>query len=99
MPESYRKFHGTCFRHAIIYWLQFRPQFTTNTQVNRGISPQRVRNFGLAVGALSYAGEFNIMAVADRDICPDLDTFVTSARNELEALSATCASRSRLAVG
>jgi hypothetical protein len=58
-----------------------------------------IAKVSLAVGALSYAGEFNIMAVADRDICPDLDTFVTSARNELEALSATCASRSRLAVG
>jgi hypothetical protein len=58
-----------------------------------------IAKVSLAVGALSYAGEFNIMAVADRDICPDLDTFVTSAHNELEPLAATCASRSRLAVG
>jgi hypothetical protein len=58
-----------------------------------------IARVSLAVGALSYAGEFNIMAVADRDICTDLDVFVASARNELEALAATCAMRPRLAVG
>jgi diacylglycerol O-acyltransferase / wax synthase len=58
-----------------------------------------IAKVSLAVGALSYAGQFNIMAVADRDICPDLDVFVASAHNELDALAATCASRSRFAVG
>ncbi len=47
----------------------------------------------LAVGALSYAGQFNIMVVADRVICPDLDVFAASAQSELQALAATCASR------
>jgi diacylglycerol O-acyltransferase / wax synthase len=47
----------------------------------------------LAVGALSYAGQFNIMVVADRVICPDLDVFAASAQNELQALAATCDSR------
>jgi diacylglycerol O-acyltransferase len=58
-----------------------------------------IARVSLAVGGLSYAGEFNIMAVADRGICPDLDVFVASARNELDALAATCATGSRLAVG
>jgi diacylglycerol O-acyltransferase / wax synthase len=43
----------------------------------------------LSVGALSYAGQFNIMAVADRAACPDLDVFAGSARAELRALTAT----------
>jgi diacylglycerol O-acyltransferase len=47
----------------------------------------------LAVGALSYAGQFNIMVVADRVICPDLDVFAARAQNELQALAATCDSR------
>ncbi len=47
----------------------------------------------LAVGALSYAGQFNIMVVADRVICPDLDVFAAGAQNELQALAATLASR------
>ena len=42
----------------------------------------------LGVGALSYAGQFNIMAVADQDACPDLDVFTASAKDELRALAA-----------
>jgi diacylglycerol O-acyltransferase len=42
----------------------------------------------LGVGALSYAGQFNIMAVADQDACPDLDVFAASAQDELAALAA-----------
>jgi len=42
----------------------------------------------LGVGALSYAGQFNIMAVADHDTCPDLDVFAAAARDELRALAA-----------
>jgi len=41
----------------------------------------------LGIGALSYAEQFNIMAVADRDACPDLDVFAKSARDELRALT------------
>ena len=42
----------------------------------------------LGVGALSYAGQFNIMAIADQDACPDLDVFAASAQDELRALAA-----------
>lgn len=45
----------------------------------------------LGVGAISYAGQFNIAAVADRDACPDIDVFVAGVRNELRALSASLA--------
>ena len=43
----------------------------------------------LGVSALSYAGQFNIMAVADQDACPDLDVFAATARDELQALAAS----------
>jgi diacylglycerol O-acyltransferase / wax synthase len=42
----------------------------------------------LAVGALSYAGGFDIMAVADRDAYPDLKVFTRGTEAELAALSA-----------
>jgi diacylglycerol O-acyltransferase / wax synthase len=42
----------------------------------------------LGVGALSYAGQFNIMAVADQDTCPDLRVFAATAEGELRALAA-----------
>ena len=41
----------------------------------------------LAVGALSYAGQLSIMAVADADACPDLDVFMAAAEAELHALA------------
>jgi diacylglycerol O-acyltransferase / wax synthase len=40
----------------------------------------------LGVGALSYAGQFNIMAVADKDAYPDIDVFAASAREDLRLL-------------
>jgi WS/DGAT/MGAT family acyltransferase len=40
----------------------------------------------LGVGALSYAGQFNITVVADRDAVPDLDAFTEAARAGLRAL-------------
>lgn len=49
----------------------------------------------LGVGALSYAGQFNIMAVADQDTCPDLDLFAAVARDELRALAAATGGRQR----
>jgi hypothetical protein len=42
----------------------------------------------LGVGAISYAGQFAIAAVADRDSVPDLETFARGAREELSALAA-----------
>jgi diacylglycerol O-acyltransferase / wax synthase len=46
-----------------------------------------IAKVSLGVGGLSYAGQFNIMAVADRKTCPDLEVFATSARSELQALA------------
>jgi diacylglycerol O-acyltransferase / wax synthase len=43
----------------------------------------------LGVAALSYAGTFNIMVVADADAYPDLDVFAAGVRDELAALAAT----------
>lgn len=40
----------------------------------------------LTVGAMSYAGRFSMMVVADRDAYPDLDIFTTGMRAELAAL-------------
>jgi hypothetical protein len=42
----------------------------------------------LGVGALSYDGRFNVAMVADRETYPDLDVFVTGAREALRALAA-----------
>jgi diacylglycerol O-acyltransferase / wax synthase len=44
-------------------------------------------NLTVGVGALSYAGQFNITAVADRDACPDLEVFVRGMRRSLDALA------------
>jgi diacylglycerol O-acyltransferase len=45
----------------------------------------------LGVGALSYAGQFNVMAVADADAYPDIDVFAASMRDELRALAESIA--------
>jgi diacylglycerol O-acyltransferase len=45
-----------------------------------------IANEPLGVGALSYAGAFNIGVVADRDAYPDLDVFVAGARQQLDRL-------------
>lgn len=45
-----------------------------------------IANEPLGVGALSYAGAFNIGVAADRDAYPDLGVFVAGAREELETL-------------
>lgn len=42
----------------------------------------------LGVGALSYAGGFGLMAVADGDAYPDLGVFAAGLRDELRALEA-----------
>ena len=42
----------------------------------------------LAVAAMSYAGQFNITVIADRDAYPDLDIFVAGVQDELRALAA-----------
>lgn len=42
-----------------------------------------IGNVTVGVGALSYAGQFNITVVTDRDAVPDADVFVTAAESEL----------------
>jgi diacylglycerol O-acyltransferase len=44
-------------------------------------------NVSLGVGALSYAGQFNLTAVADRELCPDLEVFVHGVGRSLDALA------------
>jgi diacylglycerol O-acyltransferase / wax synthase len=44
-------------------------------------------NFTLAVAVLSYAGQLNLTAVADRDTCPDVEVFTQGVRSALEDLS------------
>lgn len=44
-------------------------------------------NISIGVGALSYAGQFNLTVVADRDLCPDLGVFVAGVQRSLEALN------------
>jgi hypothetical protein len=43
-------------------------------------------NISIGVGALSYAGQFNLTVVADRDLCPDLVVFVAGVQRSLETL-------------
>jgi diacylglycerol O-acyltransferase len=45
-----------------------------------------IGSVSLGVGALSYAGTFDIGVVADQDAYPDLDVFAAGAREELHAL-------------
>ena len=45
-----------------------------------------VGNVSLGVGALSYAGQFNVTVVADRDSYPDLDVFTIGVENGLRDL-------------
>jgi len=50
-----------------------------------------IGNVALGVGALSYAGTFNIGVVADQDAYPDIDALAASVRDELDALAASTA--------
>lgn len=45
-------------------------------------------NISIGVGAISYADEFNLTVVADRELCPDLDVFTDGLTASLEALVA-----------
>jgi WS/DGAT/MGAT family acyltransferase len=48
-----------------------------------------IGNVTLGVGALSYAGQLTITAVADHDACPDVEVFADGVRDVLRSL--TCA--------
>jgi WS/DGAT/MGAT family acyltransferase len=43
-------------------------------------------NLTLTVGVLSYAGQLNLTAVADRDACPDIEVFAQGVRSALDDL-------------
>lgn len=47
----------------------------------------------LGVGALSYAGQFNVTAIGDGDGYPDLEVFAAGFRDELQALAASIGAR------
>ena len=44
-------------------------------------------NLTLVVAVLSYAGQLNLTAVADRDCCPDLELFTQGVRTALDELA------------
>lgn len=44
-------------------------------------------NLTLVVAALSYAGEFNLTAVGDREGCPDVEVFADGVRRALDGLA------------
>jgi hypothetical protein len=48
-------------------------------------------NISIGVGALSYAGQFNITVVADRELCPDLEVFAAGLHRSLERLERSAA--------
>jgi diacylglycerol O-acyltransferase / wax synthase len=50
---------------------------------------QLIGTVTLAVGAMSYTDQINIMTVADRDTYPDLDMFVAGLSEDLRTLRAT----------
>jgi diacylglycerol O-acyltransferase / wax synthase len=55
-------------------------------------------NLTLGIGALSYTDQSNITAVADRDACPDVNTFATGVQNTLDTLATSTAARSVVAM-
>ena len=48
-------------------------------------------NMTLGVGVMSYAGQLNLTAVADRDGCPDVEVFADGVRRTLEELARSVA--------
>lgn len=48
---------------------------------------QLIGNVSIGIAAMSYAGQFNLMAVADGDAYPDIDVFANGVENELHALA------------
>jgi hypothetical protein len=44
-------------------------------------------NLTLVVAALSYAGQLNLTAAADRDSCPDVEVFTHGVRAALDDLA------------
>jgi len=55
-------------------------------------------NVTIGVGALSYAGQFNVTVVADRERCPDLERFIEGVRGSLEVLEESASREPEIAV-
>jgi WS/DGAT/MGAT family acyltransferase len=51
-------------------------------------------NVSLGIGALSYSGQFDITAVADRKTCSDVGVFAEGVHNSLDALARSVLGRS-----
>lgn len=48
-------------------------------------------NVSIGVGAMSYADQFNMTVVVDRELCPDIATFVDGMKSSLQALNVNVA--------
>jgi diacylglycerol O-acyltransferase len=48
-------------------------------------------NLTLVVAAMSYDGQLNLTAVADRDGCPDVAVFAQGVRSSLDELAGSVA--------
>jgi diacylglycerol O-acyltransferase len=103
-PSLGTVFRSRIARRALLKVLDRQPVNVTSTDVPGPQTPlylagarllevfpvlPLIAKVSLGVGALSYAGQFNIMVVADQDACPDLEVFTASAQNELQALAAS----------
>jgi diacylglycerol O-acyltransferase / wax synthase len=53
--------------------------------------PALMGNVSLGIGALSYAEQLNITAIADKDACPDLAVFAAGAERDLHLLGTSAA--------
>jgi diacylglycerol O-acyltransferase len=53
----------------------------------------------LGVGAMSYAGQFNITAAGDADTYPDIEVFAAGVRDTLQALAMSVETRSTPVAG
>jgi WS/DGAT/MGAT family acyltransferase len=100
-PNLGTMFRSRLARRALLAFLDRHPVSTTTADVPGPPLPvylagarllevfpvlPLIAKVTLGVGALSYAGQFNITVVADRDAVPDLEVFAEPAQNELQAL-------------
>jgi diacylglycerol O-acyltransferase len=103
-PSVGTMLHSPIARRALLKTLERQPINVTSADVPGPQSPvylagarllevfpvlPLVVDVSLAVGAISYAGQFNIAVTADKDTYPDLDVFAASATHELSALAAS----------
>lgn len=107
-PDLGTMLHGRLARRALLMFLSRHPVSVTTADVPGPPAPIHlagarvlevfpvlplIAKVSLGVGALSYAGQFAITAVADPGTIPDLDEFVAGARRELSALGLSASQR------